>query len=67
MSNHVLIDVAKRKPYTSTPEMPKRSKFDHKRGVWLRDNEILIGPNSEFGVQATKKCDVETGEDQKGS
>lgn len=66
MSNHLLIKLSTRKPYLQTPKMPKGSQFDHNRGVWMKNNHELINHDSEYGIQATKKCDVETGEDQKG-
>ena len=46
--------------------MPAGSYFNNSRGVWMKDNQELITHDSETGIEATKKCDVETGEDQKG-
>ncbi len=66
LQNHLLIQLAKRKPFLQTPEMPEGSAFDHKRGIWMYENEPLVSHKSKFGTQATKKCDMETGEDQKG-
>ncbi|MCB5196918.1 hypothetical protein [Deefgea salmonis] len=66
MQEHLLIRLAKRKPYHQTPEMPEGSFFNNTRGLWIKNNNPLIQHSSEFGVQATKKCDLETGEDQKG-
>jgi len=66
MSDHVLIALAKRKPYAADPDMPEGCSYDYGRGLWTKANDVLVSHDSEFGVQATKKCDVETGEDQKG-
>ncbi|OWV28034.1 hypothetical protein [Halomonas campaniensis] len=66
MSDHVLITLAKRKPYEVVPNMPEGCSYDYDRGLWTKSNEVLVSHSSEFGVQVTKKCDVETGEDQKG-
>jgi len=66
VSNHILLSKASRKNYTDTPDMPAGSYFNNSRGVWMKDNQELITHDSETGIEATKKCDVETGEDQKG-
>ena len=66
MQEHLLIKLAKRKPFHQSPEMPSGSSYNHMRGLWIKNENPLISHNSEFGVQATKKCDMETGEDQKG-
>lgn len=41
--------------------------FDELKGYWVFDatNEACI-LDSEFAKPSTKKCDIETGEDQKG-
>lgn len=66
MSQHILIEHAKRKPYSSSPEMPKGATFDTAKGYWLSENEPLVSPGSKYGALISKKCDQETGEDQKG-
>lgn len=66
MSQHILLQYATRKPYKSIPEMPEGAIFDTSKGYWVKDNTCLITPTSDYGKQATKKCDQETGEDQKG-
>lgn len=65
-SEHILLQHSTRKPYSSSPEMPKDAVFDQQRGYWIHDDSPLISPDSEYGKLATKKCDQETGEDQKG-
>lgn len=67
MNNHILIKHAKRKPFSSAPQMPDGATFDSKKGYWIAKNSApLVSPNSSYGEQVTKKCDQETGEDQKG-
>lgn len=66
MNQHILIQHAKRKQFSSTPDMPQGSFFDHTRGYWVKDGEVLVKQDSKYGQTVTKKCDQETGEDQKG-
>jgi len=33
---------------------------------WVSDDEPLVSPGSKYGALVSKKCDQETGEDQKG-
>jgi hypothetical protein len=66
MSEHVLIQHAKRKPFSNIPDMPEGSLFDHRKGYWVMDGDKLVTLGSQYGATMTKKCDQETGEDQKG-
>lgn len=66
MSQHILIELAKRKPYSASPEMPKEAVFDSAKGYWISEDEPLVSPGSKYGALVSKKCDQETGEDQKG-
>ena len=66
MSSHILIQHAKRKPYSQRPEMPKDALFDNQKGYWLTGDTPLVSPGSKYGALVSKKCDQETGEDQKG-
>ena len=45
---------------------PKGYEFDHWLGVWKNENKSLLIESKNFLALATKKHDVETGEDQKG-
>lgn len=66
MSTHPLIQNATRRPYNETPTMPDGSVYDRVSGYWLYKGEPLV-ENDLFAMQhGTKKCDEETGEDQKG-
>ena len=67
MAEHVLITYATRRPYSSTPVLPDDTSYDPGRGYWVKDGTPLV-VTEEFleGGSNTKKCDQETGEDQKG-
>ena len=49
-------------------EPVKNSKFDEKKGLWIwGDGETLVkSRDSNCPIRATKKKDIETGEDLKG-
>ena len=64
MSEHILITYATRRPYREVPAMPDRTHYDSTAGYWLKNGSPLIAVDDEFGPR-TKKCDQETGEDQK--
>lgn len=63
MAQHILIAHATRRPFREVPSVPEGSCYSPEKGYWLRDGKPLVvsleGP-------VTKKCDQETGEDQKG-
>ena len=67
MAEHVLMTYATRRPYRSVPVLPDHAQYDPARGYWLQDGTPLVTVD-EFleGGRGTKKCDQETGEDQKG-
>ncbi|EJL6466869.1 TPA: hypothetical protein I6209_002963 [Vibrio cholerae] len=66
MQQHILIKLATKKPFSEQPEMPEGTFYDSSRGYWFKSDEILVSYHSEFGTMVSKKCDIETGEDQKG-
>ncbi len=66
MTQHILIEHAKRRPFSASPEMPERSLFDTAKGYWMSEGKPLVSPGSKYGALVSKKCDQETGEDQKG-
>ena len=65
MTEHVLLTYATRRPYHATPVVPDGACYDPIRGYWINGDEPLVAAE-EFGERVTKKCDQETGEDQKG-
>ncbi|MFP3979063.1 hypothetical protein CLH62_20435 [Marinobacter guineae] len=66
MNDHLLLKHAKRKPYSKHPEMPEDAVFNDQRGYWVSGSAPLVSPGSKYGALVSKKCDQETGEDQKG-
>jgi hypothetical protein len=65
--SHVLLRNATRKPYREIPELPEGSTYDDQAGVWqFADGRTLV-KDAAFPPKETKKCDQETGEDQKGT
>ena len=66
MVEHILLQHANRKRFSNTPDMPAGATFDHKKGYWVKDGKELVAHGSKYGAMVTKKCDQETGEDQKG-
>lgn len=65
MTVHILLTKATRRPYSDVPEMPEKSSYNHQKGLWMIDGEPFAN-SSDFIETPTKKCDQETGEDQKG-
>lgn len=67
MAEHILMTRAVRRLYQTVPAMPDHARYDPGRGYWLKDGEPLVS-TSEFlsSTSMSKKCDQETGEDQKG-
>jgi len=66
MQQHVLIKFAKKKPFSEQPTMPDEAAYNPIKGYWIKSGDSLVSYTSEFGILGTKKCDIETGEDQKG-
>ena len=64
---HLLLEFAKRRKFSETPDVPKGAVYSVNDGMWLKDGRPLVSLREyKFGQQVTKKCDQETGEDQKG-
>lgn len=67
MKEHILID--KTYTYEEIPKIlaPKDCFYDRKSGLWRMDSNGEIMMVSNYAKKPeSKKCDVETGEDQKG-
>ena len=67
MKQHILLDKAY--TYENTPRnlTPEGCSYDRVCGLWRVDNTGDIMMISDFAQRPeTKKCDIETGEDQKG-
>ena len=63
---HLLIKHAKRSRYKEVPDMPDSAKYNFQKGLWEVNSTPLMDLSDFANGQATKKCDQETGEDQKG-
>ena len=67
MKKHILLDKAF--IYDNLPKKiePKDCSYDRRCGLWRENNtgNIMMMGKHALKMQ-TKKCDVETGEDQKG-
>ncbi|MBB5053603.1 hypothetical protein HNQ36_003603 [Afipia massiliensis] len=60
MTDHVLIQLAVRRPHVNAPTLPEGATYDTISGCWQTRGEGGLTPMS------TKKNDIETGEDMKG-
>jgi len=65
MSNHILLIKATRRPYNEEPLMPEKAIYNPNKGMWMIGDEPLVS-SVDYPALVTKKCDQETGEDQKG-
>ena len=67
MVEHVLLTYATRRPFHETPTLPEHAQYDAAKGFWTKHGVPLVN-TEEFAddKRVTKKCDLETGEDQKG-
>lgn len=63
---HILIKIAKKAPHGLQRSMPTGAYYDSEKGYWKMADKSLVSYQSPFGALVSKKCDVETGEDQKG-
>ena len=66
MAQHLLVTLSKRRKYTEVPSLPPGAEYNKEKGVWLLDGNPLIKHELFLDGQVSKKCDQETGEDQKG-
>ncbi|MCL4551795.1 MAG: hypothetical protein M1495_24870 [Bacteroidetes bacterium] len=67
MKKHILLEKATRKPYSENISLPENAQYNHKEGYWLIDGLPLTKSKIyKDDIPGSKKCDLETGEDQKG-
>ena len=67
MLEHILMTFATRRPYHAVPVASDCIQYDPARGYWIRDGVPFVTSDTfEESEFCTKKCDQETGEDQKG-
>lgn len=62
---HPLLAHSTVRPFRSVPDLPEDTIYDTTRGLWLRNGWPLVDTEEFRMGQVTKKCDQETGEDQK--
>lgn len=65
MTEHILLQRATRRPFHQIPDLPSDARYDCELGCWLVGGLPLVS-SKEYGEPVSKKCDQETGEDQKG-
>lgn len=63
---HPLLEYATARPYREKPELPNNAEYDLARGIWLCNGFPLVEMEDFRSGRVSKKCDQETGEDQKG-
>lgn len=66
MKEHILIERGTRQAFKDSPEVPSGVVYDRKDGFWTMGGEPLLRTDEFKDQPITKKCDQETGEDQKG-
>lgn len=67
MNTHLLLEKAYIYPLPKELHSPSGCTFDHDKGYWVHDetSQPLVTLKDHPKLE-TKKCDIETGEDQKG-
>lgn len=64
---HILLEKAHKYLDSKTTPIPENCTFDRLKGIWIENESGVPMVRNPFTVMpGTKKCDVETGEDQKG-
>lgn len=64
---HILLEKAYVYPLPKVSFEPEGCSFDNEKGYWVLDGSKQPFVTSEYSSPPrSKKCDVETGEDQKG-
>lgn len=63
MTQHVLLEKARRSVNRARPDLPASAIYDTLSGWWHLEGE---GNGSPFPRPVSKKNDIETGEDMKG-
>lgn len=67
MKEHILLEKTFRYPESKVDPMPQNCTYNTKKGYWIKNDtaEALMLSDDPRRPQS-KKCDIETGEDQKG-
>lgn len=63
---HLLLETSRTSPVTASDIAPAGGKYDVEMGAWVdKTSGRLLIESPDREPPRTKKCDVETGEDQK--
>lgn len=66
MAKHILLEYSTRRKHAEVPDLPDDAIYDHSAGFWIQRGRPLVETAEFQNNRASKKCDLETGEDQKG-
>lgn len=67
MKSHVLLENAYRYPNPKVDPIPENCTYNKVRGYWIKNGTAeAMMLSDDSNCSQTKKCDIETGEDQKG-
>jgi len=66
MEEHVLLKHSTRRRYAEVPKLPEEATYDTRLGYWQLGGMALVRTRQFIDHSVSKKCDQETGEDQKG-
>ena len=66
MSEHILLKHATKRKFAENTKLPNEAYYNEKAGCWLLNGSPLVNDKDFSEKNSTKKCDQETGEDQKG-
>lgn len=67
MTEHVLLKYATVRRYSENIELPEGAEYSYQGGYWRLKESPLVRDKRFVENNSTKKCDQETGEDQKGT
>lgn len=67
MKDHILLEKAKKYDTSNQNLIPNCCSYKSKEGFWVDNSSNIAMMKSDIPQKpTTKKCDIETGEDQKG-
>ncbi len=67
MKNHIIIEKAKKYDVSNQDMTPNGCSYKAHEGFWVNNSSnIAMMRDDRIQKPTSKKCDIETGEDQKG-
>ena len=67
MKDHIILEKATKYNVPDQPPVPDDCTYNEKKGFWVDNSSNIAMMKTEKPQKPTsKKCDIETGEDQKG-